>query len=106
MKTKLINAPDAGTLGVNRNGNITSAVGDGKFNPLARLKCPLCSASVNLEFYRDKRRSYHRCNTCNLIFVPPEFHVSNSVEKSEYDSHQNHSIDLVRIFHDQFQNRL
>ncbi len=51
--------------------------------------CPLCSSGSTVFFYRDRRRDYWCCNGCQLIFVPPEFHLSDAEEKAQYDLHQN-----------------
>jgi SAM-dependent methyltransferase len=51
--------------------------------------CPLCSSGSTVFFYRDRRRDYWRCNGCQLIFVPREFHLSEAQEKAQYDLHQN-----------------
>lgn len=53
------------------------------------LKCPLCEASQTSPFYEDTRRAYNRCATCNLVFVPPRYHLTTADEKAEYDLHEN-----------------
>ena len=51
--------------------------------------CPLCQ-HPNTEFYfEDKRRSFSQCKQCELVFVDPAFLPDPSVEKAEYDLHQN-----------------
>jgi SAM-dependent methyltransferase len=52
------------------------------------IPCPLCG-SQSSHYHRDKRREYLQCALCKLVFVPPEFHLSHSAEKAEYDKHQN-----------------
>ena len=51
--------------------------------------CPLCNSPNPNTFHQDKRREYFRCQACQLIFVPPEQHLSPIAEKAEYDLHQN-----------------
>lgn len=51
--------------------------------------CPLCAGEI--EFYSaDKRRSYCACKSCQLVFVPDQFHLDPEREKTIYDMHQNH----------------
>jgi len=55
-------------------------------------------------FFEDKVRRYLRCESCNLICVPTEFHLSIADEKSVYDLHENSPSDdgyrhfLKRLF--------
>jgi len=66
--------------------------------------CPLCNATGSLAFFADTRRTYLRCSTCALVFVPPEFHLSATDERTEYDKHENDVADqgyrkfLSRLF--------
>lgn len=53
------------------------------------MPCPLCASSSCVLFHRDTRREYLRCDTCHLVFVPPEFHLTAVSEKAEYDKHIN-----------------
>lgn len=53
------------------------------------LSCPLCHDHRIDEFYADKVREYSRCLVCQLIFVPPAWHLSQADEKAIYDHHQN-----------------
>ncbi|WP_163560390.1 class I SAM-dependent methyltransferase [Halomonas sp. NO4] len=55
--------------------------------------CPLCASSDCLPYHRDARREYHQCRCCDLVFVPPEYHLSPAAEKAEYDKHENHPDD-------------
>jgi 2-polyprenyl-3-methyl-5-hydroxy-6-metoxy-1,4-benzoquinol methylase len=34
-------------------------------------------------------RTYLRCETCELVFVPPAFHLSRAEERALYEQHQN-----------------
>ena len=53
------------------------------------LNCPLCGESNAPLFFQDKRRPYHRCNRCFLVFVPKPYHLTVEQEKAEYDKHEN-----------------
>lgn len=51
--------------------------------------CPLCWSSEIALFFRDNQREYYRCAECQLVFVPPSYHLSSEQEKKEYDLHEN-----------------
>jgi hypothetical protein len=51
--------------------------------------CPLCDAEDATRYHRDRARSYWRCRTCALVFVPPESYIDATAEKARYDQHQN-----------------
>lgn len=54
--------------------------------------CPLCKRVISFAaapFSRDRRRVYLQCPRCELVFVPPSFHLSPQEEKAEYDRHEN-----------------
>ena len=51
--------------------------------------CPLCGGLQPEPFYQDRRRAYHRCPVCRLVFVPPVYHLAPEDEKAEYDRHRN-----------------
>lgn len=53
------------------------------------MTCPLCKHATSVEFHRDKRRSYQRCENCALVYVPHSEHVTPEAEKAIYDTHQN-----------------
>ncbi len=53
------------------------------------MTCPLCQAADAIKIYTDKDREYLQCQTCQLIFVPPNFFLSTDDEKARYDTHQN-----------------
>ena len=55
----------------------------------AELHCPLCASEDNSDYHRDERRAYRQCGTCDLVFVPPRFHLDAAREKAEYDLHEN-----------------
>jgi len=55
-------------------------------------------------YHKDRRRQYHQCTTCSLVFVPSGYHLSPEKEKDEYDLHRNNPDDagykdfLSRLF--------
>lgn len=51
--------------------------------------CPLCGQPGPALFHRDRVRSYRRCGTCALVFVPAAEHLSAAAEKAQYDHHEN-----------------
>ncbi|MBU2512990.1 methyltransferase domain-containing protein [bacterium] len=51
--------------------------------------CPLCKHTNLYLYHQDKKRSYQYCNTCHLVFVPPEFLPSPQEEYKRYQLHQN-----------------
>lgn len=66
--------------------------------------CPLCSGKRISPYHRDKSRPYHRCGTCELVFVPAAYHLPADKEKQRYDLHTNNPDDpgyrrfLSRLF--------
>lgn len=55
----------------------------------ASLACPLCGGAGVRPWHQDKRRHYHCCSTCELVFVPAAEHLSPADEKAQYDLHDN-----------------
>lgn len=51
--------------------------------------CPLCKNAGRHLFWEDRYRPYFRCDECQLIYVPLEFHIPVTAEKAEYELHQN-----------------
>ncbi len=49
----------------------------------------MCAAPAAPHFHTDRRRSYRRCESCFLVFVPAIFHLDIAQERAEYDKHQN-----------------
>ena len=49
----------------------------------------MCANPEIADFWSDDRRDFLRCSRCQLVFVPPEQHLSHGDEKGEYDLHQN-----------------
>ncbi len=56
---------------------------------LSIMKCPLCKKSDTVFFHKERRRSYQKCNTCHLVFVPKEYFPSPREEMERYQLHQN-----------------
>ena len=56
-------------------------------------QCPLClSAKLDLFFESNRKnllRDYLKCEICDLVFVPPEFHLNEEDEKKRYLEHEN-----------------
>ena len=50
-------------------------------------QCPLClSAKLDLFFESDRKnllRDYLKCEICDLVFVPPEFHLNEEDQKKQ-----------------------
>jgi hypothetical protein len=57
--------------------------------------CPLCNCADHELFNRDKFRHYYLCSNCELVFVPRTELISQSVEKSRYEAHENSESDPV-----------
>lgn len=55
--------------------------------------CPLCGGDGLACWHRDARREYWRCATCELVSVPPAFHLQATQEKALYDQHRNDPAD-------------
>ncbi len=53
--------------------------------------CPLCAHGATEPFHRDRKREFFQCPECDLVFVPPEFHLSPEAEKARYEFHS-HSL--------------
>lgn len=52
-------------------------------------KCPVCFSLENQKYSQDKYRSYFKCSTCELVFVPRNEILSSDQEKNRYDQHDN-----------------
>ncbi|WP_290654201.1 class I SAM-dependent methyltransferase [Idiomarina sp.] len=56
------------------------------------MQCTLCSE--HSEFYcADRKRSYYRCLTCDLVFADPDSLIAETDEKAIYDFHENDPYD-------------
>lgn len=51
--------------------------------------CPLCHACTITGHACNSIRSFLRCSTCGLVFVPSDQHLSVQDEKRRYDLHTN-----------------
>jgi hypothetical protein len=54
-----------------------------------KIACPLCKTTNSSKFYKEKFREYLRCLSCDFVFVPKMYHLSDTEEKSRYDTHNN-----------------
>ena len=54
-----------------------------------KIACPLCKTTNSSKFYKEKFCEYLRCLSCDFIFVPKMYHLSDTEEKSRYDTHNN-----------------
>lgn len=57
------------------------------------MRCPLCASENLTSYHTDKRREYFCCEVCQLVFVPPVYHLNEQQEKAEYDKHDNSQLD-------------
>jgi hypothetical protein len=55
--------------------------------------CPLCSCKDSTLFFKDKKRTYQRCVSCRLVFVPKRFWIAIEEERATYDLHENDAND-------------
>ena len=51
--------------------------------------CPLCGGAHVSPYHRDGAREYVHCRTCDLVFVPSQWHISVIEAKAYYDLHDN-----------------
>lgn len=62
------------------------------------INCPLCSSTDTRLWWQDERkhmneREYWDCSQCQLIFVPPAFHLTTQAEQAFYNLHENNPED-------------
>lgn len=57
------------------------------------MRCPLCGSENLTPYHTDRRREYLCCEVCQLVFVPPVYHLNQEQEKAEYDKHDNSQLD-------------
>lgn len=50
--------------------------------------CPLCSNSSSV-FFKNKKQEFHKCDTCQGIFLDKKYHLSVEDEKQRYNKHNN-----------------
>jgi hypothetical protein len=55
----------------------------------AQSTCPLCSSKNYSLFHKDHLRKYLQCLNCDFVFVPSQYHLSESEERKRYDTHNN-----------------
>lgn len=53
------------------------------------MPCPLCENTNVVDYHQDKKRPYLQCTVCSLVFVPAQYHLDQTLEKAEYDKHEN-----------------
>lgn len=51
--------------------------------------CPLCSDDRIRPFARVGDDRYHRCPSCDLVFLDPELRPDRGVERARYETHEN-----------------
>ena len=51
--------------------------------------CKLCEKTGVYKLCENAVRQFYRCDFCELIFVPEEYHLSIVEEKARYDLHDN-----------------
>ncbi len=56
-------------------------------------RCPLCCSEAR-PYHRDVRRDYSGCQNCGLVFVNPQFFMSQENELKAYEHHQNSPDDV------------
>lgn len=56
---------------------------------IGTASCPLCGVGRIAPYAADQQRTFLRCGTCSLVFVPPSLHLSPDDEKKRYDLHRN-----------------
>ena len=59
----------------------------------AQSTCPLCSSKNYSLFHKDHLRKYLQCLNCDFVFVPSQYHLSESEERKRYDTHKNNPED-------------
>jgi SAM-dependent methyltransferase len=79
--------------GVGKSGWAGCCVMMAGTHPVTAYSCVLCSSPECTFYCKDNFRSYLRCSSCNLIYVPPEYHLSTEEEKNRYSKHTNTSDD-------------
>jgi hypothetical protein len=51
--------------------------------------CPLCLEKNSSRYLTEENRAYLLCKTCDLVYVPSTYFISQKDEKAKYDNHQN-----------------
>ncbi|NBX77490.1 MAG: class I SAM-dependent methyltransferase [Proteobacteria bacterium] len=60
----------------------------------SQQKCPLCSKLGFFSQVTNLKRVFHRCPSCDLLFVDPSQILSQEEEKKRYESHNNDIEDI------------
>jgi len=63
------------------------------------IKCPVCTGSDKDQLLKYGKKIFFICAACDLIYVPPVFHLSAESEKKRYDFHNNSESDPGYIRH-------
>jgi SAM-dependent methyltransferase len=53
------------------------------------MVCPLCISPDCIVHAQIGSRLFFRCNSCDLVFVPKEYHLTQAQEKARYMHHEN-----------------
>jgi len=63
-------------------------------------KCKICSSSTTDIIDIKTKKKYHKCLTCEYIFLDEFFYISEGAEKKHYDKHHNsfESLGYVKMF--------
>jgi SAM-dependent methyltransferase len=63
-------------------------------------RCKICSASTRKIIDNKRGKLYHRCLTCDFIFLDESFVLGMDAEKKHYDNHHNNlqSLGYVKMF--------
>ena len=60
---------------------------------IPKTQCLLCGSSESRFIHRSEDRhgirEFHKCSVCDLVFVPPQFHLSADEEVERYKMHDN-----------------
>ncbi len=61
--------------------------------------CPLCRETGPDHLLKYGKKDFYTCICCDLVFVPPCFHLSEEIEKKRYDRHDNSESDPGYLKH-------
>lgn len=61
-------------------------------------KCKICQSDTTV--ITDEKKIYHKCLTCQYLFLDEKFYIDKSREKKHYDKHHNNfdSLGYVKMF--------
>lgn len=65
-------------------------------------KCKICQCSTTAITDEKTKKIYHKCLTCEYIFLDDKFYIDDKTEKKHYDKHHNNfeSLGYVKMFDD------